>query len=196
MKIILFDFDGVIVDSFAFCYKIMSSHKPLTLEEYRARFEGNINDAINRTDQDKKLFNFFGQYTAKLMKCKPNQAVVSVIKELARDHTCIIISSTISEAIKSYLLAYDLDDLFADVLGNDVEQSKTKKIEGVLRRYNILPAEIIFITDTLGDIREAKKCHVESIAVTWGFHSAETLQKGNPLYIVDNARNILDIIKG
>ncbi len=195
MKIILFDFDGVIVDSFAFCYKIMSSNEPLTQDEYRARFEGNINDAIKHINQGHKPFDFFGLYTRELMKCEPNEEVISTIKELACDHTCIIISSTISEAIKSYLIEYGLEDLFVEILGNDVEKSKVKKIEDVLRRYNVLPTETIFITDTLGDIREAKKCNVESIAITWGFHSVETLQKGNPLYVVDHPTNILDIIK-
>ncbi|MBP7056897.1 HAD family hydrolase [Candidatus Gracilibacteria bacterium] len=196
MKIILFDFDGVIVDSFAICYKIMRGCEQITPDGYRARFEGNINDAIKLIPHDKQPFDFFGQYTPELMKCEPNQAVVRVIKELVRDHLCIIISSTISDSIKSYLTAYGLSDLFVEVLGNDVEKSKTKKIEAVLHRYNILPTETIFITDTLGDVNEAKKCSVESIAVTWGFHPAETLQKGNPLCIVDHPADILTFIKG
>lgn len=196
MKVLLFDFDGVIVDSFGFCYEIVSSREPLTAEEYRARFEGNINDAPKPVlPPTQPPFDFIGQYTTKLMACTPHQDVIKVIQELAQTHDCIIISSTISHAIQTFLNAHGLSSLFKEILGNDVEKSKVKKIAMVLERYQITPSETIFITDTLGDIREAKKCDVDCIAVTWGFHSREALKRGEPLAIVDRAADILTLIK-
>ncbi len=198
VKVILFDFDGVIVDSFAFCYKIINARDSITAEEYRARFEGNINDAPKKTVKNSttdKYFDFFGQYAPELMACKPNQEMVEVIQELSLRHTLIIVSSTISQPISNYLEICDLRRDFQEILGNDVEKSKVKKIQDILERYDLKPAETVFVTDTLGDIREAQECGVRSIAVTWGYHARETLEKGKPYKIVNEPSEILDVIK-
>lgn len=196
MKVILFDFDGVIADTFSFCYRIIHSRDFVTEDEYRARFEGNINDTPKQARRDlSKPFDFIGPYTEALMACKPNHGLSEVIQELARTHDLLIISSTITEPIARFLHLYGLDTFFREILGNDVEKSKVKKIQNVLQRYEIGPEETVFITDTLGDIREARECDVQSIAVTWGFHDRNTLQKGDPYAIVSHPREILETIR-
>ncbi len=50
MKVILFDFDGVVVDTFSFCYRIMNSRDSISEDVYRAKFEGNINDALKKPE--------------------------------------------------------------------------------------------------------------------------------------------------
>lgn len=197
MKVILFDFDGVIVDTFSFCYRIMNSRDAISEDFYRAKFEGNINDALKKPEQNPraKPFDFYGQYNPELMACQPNEEVVKVIKELARNHTLIIISSTISSSIEQFLEVHGLADAFKEILGNDVEKSKVKKINDVLQRYGIKPTETVFITDTLGDIKEAHVCGVKSIAVTWGYHPSTTLEKGHPYQIIDHPNKIIEAIQ-
>ena len=197
MNVLLFDFDGVIADTFSFCYRIMQARDGISEDEYRARFEGNINDAPKKPLQNPlaKPFDFFGQYHPELMACQPNEEMVKVVKELARTHTLIIISSTISSSIIQFLEMQGLATFFKEVLGNDVEKSKVKKISGVLERYHIAPTETVFITDTLGDIKEARACGVASIAVTWGYHPVETLEKGSPYKIIDHPNKIIEVIQ-
>lgn len=201
MKAILFDFDGVIVDTFSFCYRIMSErYGGITEEEYRAKFEGNINDALKKrqetqpADPSAKPFDFFGQYTPALLACEPNQELVGVVRDLAARYPLVIISSTISSAIDQYLTRVGLREYFQEILGNDVEKSKVKKIQRSLEVYEMKPSETIFVTDTLGDIKEAHMCDVRSIAVTWGFHSEETLLKGKPFKVVHKPAQLLEAI--
>jgi beta-phosphoglucomutase-like phosphatase (HAD superfamily) len=135
MNVILFDFDGVIVDSFSFCYRIIQTRDGITEDEYRARFEGNINDAPKKPVQaaaSTTPFDFFGQYTKELLAQQPNQEIVPVIHKLAQDHTLIIISSTISPPIASFLELHNLKECFKEILGNDIEKSKV-----VLHNHNI-----------------------------------------------------------
>lgn len=197
MKIILFDFDGVIVDTFSFCHRISNMKSPVTEEEYRARFEGNINDAIKQREPRPTTtpFNFFEKYTPELLLCQPNPELTQVIQTLAREYTLIIISSTISQSIAEFLDLHHLRGYFKEILGNDVEKSKIKKIQDILQRHNIPPSETVFVTDTLGDIREAEACDVRSIAVSWGFHSIETLEKGNPYKIITRPDQLLEAIR-
>jgi len=198
MKVILFDFDGVIVDTFKFCHKISNLRSQVSEEEYRSRFEGNINDAVKKEElkaPNGEPFDFFSHYTPELMACQPIEDMVKVIKELAREHALIIVTSTISPSVKEFLQMQGLENEFKEILGNDVEKSKVKKINDVLLRYGIKPSETVFVTDTLGDIKEARSCGVESIAVTWGYHPMSTLEKGNPFRIVHQPGEILEIIR-
>lgn len=198
MNVILFDFDGVIVDSFPFCYRIIHTRDYITEDEYRARFEGNINDAPKKPIQSTSPttpFDFFGQYTKELLTHQPSPGIAPVIQELAQNHTLIIISSTISPPIASFLELHNLKQYFKEILGNDVEKSKVKKIQDVLQRYHLQPSETVLITDTLGDIKEANQCGVKSIAVTWGYHPAKTLKKGQPHKIIKHPNEIIDAIE-
>jgi len=187
MKIIFFDFDGVIVDSFDFCYVIRNSISHVSKEEYKKMFEGNINDvaSISPVKKTDSFADFFAEYTPELMKCQPYPGIAEAIEKLSKDNMLFIVSSTTTGPIISFLKQYGLEHFFKEVLGNDVEKSKVKKISMVLDRYKTNPAQAIFITDTLGDIKEASECLVKSIAVTWGYHDKATLEKGNPHKIVD-----------
>jgi phosphoglycolate phosphatase-like HAD superfamily hydrolase len=76
-------------------------------------------------------------------------------------------------------------------MGNDVHKSKIAKIEMALDKYRIDANDCLFITDTLGDIKEAHHMKVPTVAVTWGYQSIETLAKGNPSRIVNTSQKLL-----
>ncbi len=75
-------------------------------------------------------------------------------------------------------------------MGADVHTSKHEKIKMVFEKYGISASQCIFVTDTLGDMREAKAADVGAIGVAWGFHSRETLAKGEPFRIVERPEEI------
>ena len=60
-----------------------------------------------------------------------------------------------------------------------------EKIKMVFAEHGTDASRCVFITDTLGDIREAEKMGVGALAVTWGFHEPERLAKGSPFRLVD-----------
>jgi len=47
----------------------------------------------------------------------------------------------------------------------------------VFDNYKTKPSKCLFVTETLGDLREAEKVKLPSLAILDGFHSFETLQK-------------------
>lgn len=183
-RVIIFDFDGVIAETFSFCYNIWSLLIPLTLNEYRKWFENNINDTLQKIEKEKKD-KFFDEYSIKLKDSKVNDVIVETIKKLSENYILAIISSTITPLISDYLKSSEIRNCFNEILGNDIGENKVRKIQMVLDKYSINPFEAIFITDTLGDIKEAEKCGVKSIAVTWGYHTAEILKRGNPYKIIN-----------
>ncbi|KKR07431.1 MAG: phosphoglycolate phosphatase, phosphoglycolate phosphatase [Parcubacteria group bacterium GW2011_GWC1_39_29] len=193
---ILFDFDGVIADSFQPAFEVNKMMCPhLTEDQYRRRFEGNINDwekvDEKHTDQCRHDIKFFDEYIPKMK----NQVTVvpemaKVIGDLAKLYNLIIVSSTITSPIQDFMEKYNLPAYFTEIMGNDVHRSKVEKIKMIFTKYSVTPKECVFITDTLGDIREATQTQVGAIGVSWGFHAHKTLVSGNPFRIVDKPEDL------
>jgi len=192
-KVVIFDFDGVIVDTFDFCYQITKINNPkLTSDEYRTYFEGNINDAkkVEKTD-----FDFFAHYTPRLQKKEPIEEISDVIKKLSEKYTLVIVSSTITPPITEFLKKHNLLEYFSDILGNDIAKSKMVKIQMVLDKHNINAKDCVFVTDTLGDIKEADNMNVRSIAVLWGYHDMDTLKHKGVFCFSETARDIVILVE-
>jgi len=196
-KFILFDFDGVIADSFRPAFEIQKKICPhMTEETYRKRFEGNINDweePINvHTKECRHEIDFFAEYIPRMKKeVQIVPGMKEVIIELEKNYTLIVISSTISSPIQEFLEGHGLANHFVQIMGNDVHKSKVEKIKMVLDKYNVGSQDCVFITDTLGDMHEAEKMSVGAIGVAWGFNAPETLLRGKPFRIVEKPNNLL-----
>lgn len=199
-KFILFDFDGVIADSFGVAFETVKTICPaITKEDYQKRFEGNINEIKHpetfHNDDCNHDLDWFDVYVPKMkegMKLFPGMK--EVIFELEKEYMLVIISSTVTFPIEEFLTLHDLRKHFDWVMGNDVHKSKVEKIKMVFEKYKVSSEDCLFITDTLGDMHEAERMNVRSVGVTWGFCTPEILQKGNPLRLVDTPEELKDTI--
>lgn len=63
-----------------------------------------------------------------------------------------------------------------------------------LTQFGVSENESLFITDTLGDMREAANAGLKSIGVSWGFQRRETLLKGDPHAIVDTPEELFSVL--
>jgi len=72
-------------------------------------------------------------------------------------------------------------------LGRETHKSKVSKFLILKNEKNINFSETIFITDSLGDLKESSEfSELKTIGVTFGVHSQERLKKGSPDFIVDS----------
>jgi phosphoglycolate phosphatase len=196
-KIVMFDFDGVLIDTLIPCYTINTEiNEDLSLEEYKSFFTGNIHDAIRKNGEPRKRHPEFEQkYDICVREIKIPDILKDAVKYLASLYTLTIVSSTYSNSIHEILLREGIAEYFTDVLGADVDPSKVVKIKMLLEKHHSDPHDCVFVTDTLGDIREAHKCSVPSVAVTWGFHTKEDLQKGEPVVFIYDPKDFVLTIK-
>ncbi len=195
-KFILFDFDGVIADSWALAYDVAKTlHPPLRADLYRTLFEGNIYDGIKTLpggmDPD-EYFKLFTPRAKSEVTIKPG--IADIIAGLAERYTLIIVSSTVTMPIREFLDRHRLLQHFAWVMGKDVHASKVEKMRMIFEKYGISADQCVFITDTLGDMREAQEHEMGTIGVSWGFHAHETLEKGIPFRIVDSPGELPDAV--
>ncbi|MEK9157370.1 MAG: HAD hydrolase-like protein [Patescibacteria group bacterium] len=114
---------------------------------------------------------------------------------LAERFSLFVVTSTTTGAVSRFLEQHGILSSFKQVLGSDIDTNKSRKITNVLKSENMSPVDCLFITDTLGDIREAGKVGVQSIAVTWGFHERADLEKGSPYAIVSTVEELTQKIQ-
>ncbi len=198
-KLVIFDFDGVLVNTLLFSYIIHKEKNPnFTWKKFQDFSNGNFIDNIKNAENGGGHvipINFKEKYQDNIEKINIQESLHELIIILSKEYQIAIVSSTDSYLINNFLIKENLRKYFSDILGTDVGRNKTIKINSLLEKYNILPENTVFITDSLGDILEGNICGVKSIGVTWGIHDKKNLEKGNPVSIVDNPIGLLSVIK-
>ncbi len=199
MKLVIFDFDGVLANTEELCYQIhIRTNKNLTWKQFQEFSLGNFFDVYEQSIKDGThlpIKDFHSSYKKALDTITIHDILHDSIVALAKEYRLVIISSSTSSYIKDFLTREGVSKYFSDILGADVHKNKTLKINSILEKYELVARDTIFITDTLGDIKEANKCDVRSIAVTWGLHDKEILEKGYPLKIISDPRDLVRTIK-
>jgi phosphoglycolate phosphatase len=204
MKTIIFDFDGVLADSFSFFYKIIKTSmesigRDLTEEQYRDFFRINAHQAFKDFIGDEDAFRRFAQIREKEVTTRKEEiklfdGVEDMLDQLNDEGYVLSIASSGSiDLIRKILIRHDIDDLFEVVLARP-DLSKSGKIREILNRTSTVPEEAVMISDTVGDILVAKEMGLETIAVTWGYHSFEILQESCPDDIVNSIEELGDIL--
>jgi phosphoglycolate phosphatase-like HAD superfamily hydrolase len=200
-KEIIFDFDGVLVDSFEVCFGVTKMYDPeITEDEYKMMFTGNIYDAVqargNRLQSAPSGFDFFDEYSKTIFAIPPIDRAAEVCKVLIeRGLSLSIVSSTYTMPIQEYLELNNMNQYFRKVYGGDLERSKLKKFQIIQSELQLGIDELLFVTDTLGDLVEAAKLNLESIAVTYGFHDRSILVRHiGPFQMIDQIIDLPGVI--
>ncbi len=196
-KLIMFDFDGVLVDTLIMHYEMIRKSNPasFSLERFKDIFNGNIFEYVKKNSDVNQPSRFFEEYEERTRELVIPEIIKSSLKTLSNKYTLSIVSSTTSKIILKILNEAEIPEYFSDVLGSDVHKSKVFKINMLLEKYGIDPSYAIFVTDTTGDVLEARECGVDSIAVLWGFHDKERLEKSNPKVILDDPALLVDSVE-
>ncbi len=198
-KLVIFDFDGVLVNTLEFSF---DEHKKLnnslTWKKFQDFSNGNFRSGIGKAVAEDNYIipdNWDDLYTKNIEDITISDILNKTITELSIKYILTIVSSSSTKVINKFLEKEKITEIFSDILGADINSNKTVKINSLLRKYNILPSDIVFITDSLGDILEANESGINSIGVTWGIHSKENLEKGSPITIIDDPRLLLNTIE-
>lgn len=201
IKAVLFDFDGVIADTFEYCLrKNQAIDSTIDANTYRAHFYGNFYADFMRTkykpEEIKEIYkNYWKDFEKDLDQIELFPEMKDILDKLAKKHKMVIVSSCKDELLERVMQKEEIRDLFEAIYGSSYHESKVEKFKHVLRDFKLKADECIFVTDTLGDLHEAEKAGIESIAVSWGFHNSETLGQGKSKVIIHEPKDILTHVK-
>lgn len=196
-KLIIFDFDGVLVDSLFIAHEINQEvNKNFTLETYQSLLDGNIYEALNDKNNEWVAHpNFHARYEEKTRELTVPAQMKEYLEALRAQYTLVVVSSTPTNMIQKILEREGVLPCFSKILGSDVHTSKVVKITALLKEYAVVPSETIFITDTVGDVREGRQCGVPAVAVTWGFQKKEALIASEPFAVVDTISDLKESVR-
>lgn len=204
-NVLIFDYDGVIVDSLDIFMKDFISacdkngfNQVKTKEIFLNLFDGNMyesmvklgiaKDKIPSILEDLKLSLLSDQDRLSLF-----DGINNMLKEFSKENKVIIITSNVTKVVEEFLKSRGVN-YFEEIIGAEKETSKVKKIEAIKSQHS--DRQYFYIGVTKGDIVEGRKAGVKTIAVTWGWHSEERLKQENPDYIIRSPVELEKLFKG
>lgn len=179
-KAIIFDFDGVILESmdvkteaFAFLFKDYSEHVPAIIALHRKhggmprfeKFEIIYSDILKQDlseDEKNDLGKRFSEHVYhKVLKCPFVEGAQEFLEKHYQRIPLFIASGTPEQEIKSIIKERGLDKYFRGVFGSP--SKKKDIILKIIKEFNFNPQEIIFIGDAIEDYNGARGAGVKFI---------------------------------
>ena len=201
-KLIIFDFDGVISDTWEHAYQMNVFDWPdLKPEEHRNFFNGNIFEEIAKMPPsvrppEEKTKWLEEVYFPKKLELPTFEGIVEVIQKLSEQYEMSINTSAPADQTHKYLERHSLDKFFDKIYGKETSNDKVGKFKKIISDHGVTADETIQITDTVGDMKEAEKVGIKSIIVTYGYQDRNFFNgyEDSVLGFADNPQQILNFI--
>ena len=209
-KLIIFDCDGTILDTFDLIEKtVFQTFKEklpnynLTLEEAHAFFGPLIDDSFKKyasTDEEvQELINCYREINTRIMPdyIKAYDGIEEVLKELKKSGFKIaIVSNKVTDAVVQGLKICNINQYFDLIIGAEKMTNPKPAPDGITQALKLLnKKDAILIGDTIIDIETGKNASIDTIGVTWCKTTKEEFKQNKATYIIDRPNEILKIVK-
>jgi phosphoglycolate phosphatase len=204
-RAILFDLDGTLVQTRVAMWELFAETNQafaLGIDSRDAFFrllERNFFESLASLCPDAARAEAAKQHFLELLRTRYRPALIpgmtDIVRALASNCTLAIISSNGIETIRRILVDAGIATCFSHVFSGDVEPKKSASIRRFLgdQRYaahrscspeyneggsdaaELNSADVFLVTDTVGDVAEAKEVGIRAIGVAWGMHTEHQL---------------------
>ncbi len=208
---IIFDFDGVIVDS----KKALYDYQLYVCKKYSKIFPYGDIDEYTEVNVGKSFIKIYREmgfdwekdqkklkrdYRDIMNKAKTPvfRGIPEVLEKIKKMNIKIgMASNNISDVVNNKLSELKLKKYFAKIICFDEIKSYKpypNMINKVMKDLHLKPGETVYLGDMVEDIQAAKKAAVPTAAVLWGYHKKKHLQKEKPDFFLEEPKNIIDIL--
>ena len=206
-KLLIFDFDGTIADTFEAGYRILNQ----LAEEFGFRRLERKDLERARDMRTRELISFLGIPARKMSRIarrgseelhacmdgiKPLRGMPEAIRTLhAKGFSLGIITSNTEANVTRFLRNYDLE-LFDFMRNCSKLLGKAGIIRKVLRGRRVPIEDVLFVGDETRDIEAAQKAGIRMAAVTWGYNSRRSLAAMRPDLLFETPEALVEYLVG
>jgi phosphoglycolate phosphatase len=222
-KLIIFDFDGVIADTFQQAFEastLASKEYGFTPFASRQEFYNDLNvtaktapglvlnrfqkhgiinglkGIIHQLSNSKKFKHGIVKYFGPLLQNATYFGrIPELLSKLEGKAEMVILSNNQTKGINEFLEKANLAKYFTEVHGFETTMIKTEALEKIVKSRNISLENIVFVTDMKSDIKDAKPLNIPVLAVTYGYNTADKIRKAKPDKMVNTVQEIYPAIQ-
>ena len=205
-KVILFDFDGTIADTYQaiasitnqlsteFGYKAFNQEELLLLKNLSSR------EIVKRSEISFFKLPFLlrrvrSELSKEIAELESIQGIDQVLLKLKNlGYILGIVTSNNQENVDTFLAKNQLGHLFDYIYSGTAVFGKHRVINQAIRRHRLDKTDVIYVGDETRDIRSARKSRIAVIAVSWGFNATKILSEHQPDYLVNHPSELLRAI--
>lgn len=204
IKMVVFDFDGTLVDTRKLLLNIVKKHLlkfEISLTKDLLKFFGNtplkhyLTLAGLSSDMVNAVFNGITKdFISECKKVKPCKNFYSLKKIDARK---IILSNNVTHFILKCLKILN-SNFFDEVYGSDkFKNNKSFQIKKLIKKYKLDPSQVIYVgdKDIDADVAKGAGCYGVVVANKSSWSSRKDISKKNPDYIIKDLSKLVNIIR-
>lgn len=205
VRVVIFDFDGTIGDTFWQGLEILNDlskefgFRSLPPEELDAARDMTTRQLMRHLGiSSRKLPSVASQgvrrLRARIGEVKPIAGMPEVLRQLhAQGLRLGIVTSNSEENVGLFLRNHDLE-IFEFVRSSSRLLGKAREIRQAMKKQGFTAGEAIFVGDETRDIEACKRAGMRCIAVTWGYNSARVLAAQNPRVMIERTDELPAVI--
>lgn len=207
IKLIIFDFDGTIADTYQVVIKIVNSlsgefgYQPLDDKTQKLLRNLSSKEIIKKSGISlfklpflaKRVQLELGNY---IQDIDSFEGIADVLRSLKQQNYHLgIVTSNVQENVEIFLKRQNLSGVFDFVFASTTIFGKHRIINRAVKNLQLSKKNVVYVGDETRDIRSARKSGVGIISVDWGFHSSQLLNQHYPDALATAPSDILDAIE-
>jgi HAD superfamily hydrolase (TIGR01549 family) len=206
--VVLFDFDGTLVDSFAVLVAIANRH---------ANHFGYPHLDQARCDRLRRmtaravlrelglpwwrwlclLHRLRRDFRQALPYLQPVAGMGELVRHLHRQgYRLGIVSTNSRRNVQRFLDRHQLTDCFELIRGSSPPLGKARLLRRLLHRQGWRPEQVLYVGDELRDIEAGQQLGMAVAAVTWGFNDPQLLANEKPALLVQRPVELWEFLEG
>jgi len=206
-KIVIFDFDGTLVDSNQLIESIFISVKDkYGFNNFSAQDLKNLrNRSLKDIVTQLKISPFRLAKIASEVRKEVNKkietlswidGVLPMLKNLHQNEVQLGILSSSSQENLEKFISFSKIDLFEFIYSGKNLFGKDKDLTKLIKEQHLIKNEVLYVGDEVRDIEACQKVGLVVAGVTWGFEGKTLLAEARPDYLIEKPEELLNIILG
>ncbi len=207
LRLILFDFDGTLADSFQAVVAILDRLAPkfgyprLTPDVISRFRDFSSREVLQHSEVAAwqrlwLLYRVKRELKADLHQLRPIQGIEETLQGLrAAGYALGIVTSNTRSTVNAFLTLMGWDGYFTCIEASHRIFRKDRAISRLRRRLDLDCNAVAYVGDETRDVEAARQAGVVSISVTWGFNSERALRGSQPDLLLHHPHELLNWVR-